>query len=335
MNAEAAAWDATSNQQKRAFTLVELLVVIGIIALLIAILLPVLTRARQAAQRTACAAKLSQIMVAASVHRADHMDYYPLAGVLVGGQPQELDDPETRKYDYLNSTNDYTLSNPNITRLLAPITISLGSEMGFASLLNATSSVSKQQREDPAGLVRNFLCPSQASNIGDVLAEQPLEPVLYVVHFVGPTYAYTYIFGTPQSYIFNEAVLGFNDNYGRLRGHASLVRQPAMTMFAADGLGDNGNPSRVEEQGSVIPARGTYTLFNYFPNGAVTYPGGAITLADVLNGTTFNGTVVAGTPICFDTKRHQGRINIAFCDGHVETRTIQASDLQRIFLMPP
>jgi prepilin-type N-terminal cleavage/methylation domain-containing protein/prepilin-type processing-associated H-X9-DG protein len=55
----------TSRRSRGAFTLVELLVVIGIIAVLMSLLMPSLGRAREMARRTKCASNMRQIALAA------------------------------------------------------------------------------------------------------------------------------------------------------------------------------------------------------------------------------------------------------------------------------
>jgi len=76
--------------RKASFTLVELLVVIGIIALLAALLLPVLAQATNSARGTRCRSKLQQYYQGTRIYLNTYEEYLPTAWFDKGAGPTDL-----------------------------------------------------------------------------------------------------------------------------------------------------------------------------------------------------------------------------------------------------
>ena len=85
------------------FTLVELMVVIGIIALLIALLMPALTKANHHAQQIRCVSNLRQVGILLTIYSQDNDGWYFPVGAW---------DPVQKKY----KTYGYESSNPTAPR---------------------------------------------------------------------------------------------------------------------------------------------------------------------------------------------------------------------------
>src|SRR5688572_17506991 len=99
------------SKRNKAFTLVELLVVIGIIAVLVSILLPALNRARRQAATVQCASNMRQIAMAMLLYIQDNKGTHPPATVFPNTiypsgwwWPNEM---VSRKYIITESANVY------------------------------------------------------------------------------------------------------------------------------------------------------------------------------------------------------------------------------------
>jgi prepilin-type N-terminal cleavage/methylation domain-containing protein len=111
-------------KRRHGFTLVELLVVIGIIALLISILLPALNRAREQAKDVNCKSNMRQIFLACRMAAAENQDYVPRGAKLwetpTNGTPVERQKTELSTAFLHDSTGVANFEFGNIWKHISP-----------------------------------------------------------------------------------------------------------------------------------------------------------------------------------------------------------------------
>jgi len=147
---------------RQGFTLIELLVVVAIIALLIAILLPSLGRARELANRSTCAANIRGIIQSMVIYSADNVDTFPLT-------PNVNGSTTTASYINLPSQGATVNSDPNVEI-----------QNNYSGLANGTATIPAQASSAPTRLLwilvlrnqtgtKSFLCKSDPAVTGAAL----------------------------------------------------------------------------------------------------------------------------------------------------------------------
>lgn len=278
------------------FTLVELLVVIGIIALLLSILLPALGRAREVAKSLKCEANLRTIGQMLAMHANEHKQFMPLAGAQFGGNsyatdtPANLNDGTMMRYDYYYDSPAYG-SRP------LPMSGALASYFGQNI---RTDSYSDARTDIAQGVLQSaFTCPSDpiVDNENISLYGLLLKDANGITNLGGYT-----------SYFTNSEVFGFCPcNNGA--NNAGIINHSRAAGFIP-WLGTNSTQVMLMSDG-LMPTSGGGT-FEFWAHLNPT------TLADVFNNPTGNCSGPGG----FDLLRHRGRINVLFLDGHVENLAI-------------
>ena len=278
------------SRHRRAFTLIELLVVVAIIAVLIAMLVPSLSKARQLAKSTKCLANLKAIGTALNIYMTQNDEVTPERG-----------------YTYLHRSQI-----PNFRFLYAGTDVRGYFQAIWADQLVVDGGMSVA---DPQGNGRNdvwvsagtglFRCPTWADDTKvSVIGRSNTQLGDVNLYFASIGYGLLYTIRSQKEYVGNTDERRF--------APPGMAGQPDPGHLFPEKHGNNPIYALdVANRSQIIIRR-----HNINPNSIIAYDGYAV------DGSPFNqsNSAVAGGDQRWGLhKRHFGAPNYLFGDGHAES----------------
>jgi prepilin-type N-terminal cleavage/methylation domain-containing protein/prepilin-type processing-associated H-X9-DG protein len=201
-------------KRTQGFTLIELLVVIAIIAILAAMLLPALSKAREKARTISCMSNAKQVELAELMYCDDNKEtvvFYKWRGCVNPIAASDRWDALFLRY----------VSDANVYKCPSEATMLLG--LGANTYHVHTCPVINLP--GPAPSMSKFTAPSQTMSFADSGIPADSGDVTCVVCY--PSYAYTYI---PVRHN-NSINCSFLDGHGEARKREAVVNNPGTTEY--------------------------------------------------------------------------------------------------------
>jgi prepilin-type N-terminal cleavage/methylation domain-containing protein/prepilin-type processing-associated H-X9-DG protein len=253
---------------RRGFTLIELLVVIAIISVLIALLLPAVQSAREAARRAQCCNNLMQLGIALQNYESSHEVFPP--GVVNRTGPV-LDQPQGYHFGWLVQILPYC-EQRNVYN-------HFNLKLGLYETVNLTTRTT---------LVRTFLCPSDsgsnrgANNVAmtsyvachnDV--EAPIDAKNRGVFFLNSAIRYEDIPDGSSQTIFLGEKLNDGLDQGWASGTRASLRNTGTGVGARLNVSGAGGPGFADDFEDGATAKATLGTAAFVGGFASRHPGGA------------------------------------------------------------
>ena len=330
------------------FTLVELLVVIAIIGILIALLLPAVQAAREAARRMTCTNHLKQLTLAMhNMHDAAKMI------------PSQIN-----QFGYNGPGGDrWSFIVPLLPFMEQQAVYSDISGNGFAMYWNWPEAAGRDFTANPLSpqsIIRSLICPSDAAGSGGRVVDGHQSPFC----------SYRYNRGDVVMYQYNVSSRGLNARGDRRQmDFGAIVDGLSNTLFSAEiaiaaGNGAEANPPI---RGSLAAGNGEILIAHYTGGSpahclATKGPGGRLNVAGCTKytgvrwwdgwsyATVFFANLPPNSPSCVlgtagdpylpwayptPSSYHTGGVNASLCDGSVRFvgETIETRNLE--YVPPP